>query len=52
MRSTVPRGCLDDPDWVSVRVLLSRSTRTGELVENPHNSRAFSAYGTERLYPY
>jgi hypothetical protein len=52
VRITVPRSCLDDPDWVSVRVLLSRTTRTGELVENPHNSRSFSAYGTERLYPY
>jgi len=51
VRIAVPRSCLGDPDWVSVRVLLSRPTPDGELVENPHNSRSFSAYGTRRLYP-
>jgi hypothetical protein len=48
---TVPRGCLADPPWVTVRVLVSRPTPAGTLFENPHNTRPFSEFGTERLYP-
>jgi hypothetical protein len=48
---TVPRGCLADPDWVTVRVLVSRRTARGTLFENPHNTRPFSEFGTRRLYP-
>lgn len=48
---TVPRGCLADPAWVTVRVLVSRPTPAGTLFENPHNTRPFSEFGTARLYP-
>jgi hypothetical protein len=48
---TVPRGCLAHPAWVTVRVLVSRPTPAGTLFENPHNTRPFSEFGTERLYP-
>jgi hypothetical protein len=48
---TVPRSCLADPAWVTVRVLVSRPTPAGTLFENPHNTRPFSEFGTERLYP-
>ena len=49
--SEVPRGCLADPAWVTVRVLVSRPTPAGTLFENPHNTRPFSEFGTARLYP-
>ena len=47
----VPRRCLGDPAWVSVRVLVSEPLDGGVAYENPHNSRAFSEFGTRRLYP-
>ena len=46
----VPRGCLNDPAWVSVRVLVSEPLHGGIAYENPHNSRPFSEFGTGRLY--
>ena len=46
----VPRRCLGDPAWVSVRVLVSEPLDGGVAYENPHNSRAFSEFGTGRLY--
>ena len=48
---SVPRSCLADPAWVTVRVLVSRPTAAGTLLENPHNTRPFSEFGTERLFP-
>ena len=46
----VPRRCLGDPAWVSVRVLVSAPLDGGVAYENPHNSRPFSEFGTGRLY--
>jgi hypothetical protein len=46
----VPRRCLGDPAWVSVRVLVSQPLDGGVAYENPHNSRPFSEFGTGRLY--
>ena len=46
----VPRRCLGDPAWVSVRVLVSEPLGGGVAYENPHNSRPFSEFGTGRLY--
>jgi hypothetical protein len=46
----VPRRCLRDPAWVSVRVLVSAPLGGGVAYENPHNSRPFSEFGTGRLY--
>jgi hypothetical protein len=46
----VPRRCLGDPAWVSVRVLVSAPLGGGVAYENPHNSRPFSEFGTGRLY--
>ena len=46
----VPRSCLGDPAWVSVRVLVSEPLDGGVAYENPHNSRPFSEFGTGRIY--
>ncbi len=47
----VPRSCLGDPEWVSVRVLVSLRIAGRAYAENPHNHRAFSEFSTERLFP-
>ena len=47
---SVPRECLADPAWVTVRVLLSAPAPGGTLYENAHNDRPFAEAGTGRLY--
>lgn len=46
----VPRSCLGDPEWVSVRVLVSLRLGGRAYAENPHNQREFSEFSTERLF--